>query len=87
MGWNQSYIGDTEGGSGIEILGGASGRGDRGRDGDGELGGKDTVAFNTIGTEPTTPLDYALGSEHNHSNTSKLGGHGGQLEIQRTNLN
>ena len=39
----------------------------------------DTVAFNTIETEPITPLDYAPGSEHHHLTMSMLGGHGCRL--------
>ena len=42
---------------------------------------RDTVAFNTIGTEPNSHLASDPGSEHHHLDTSEIGVNGGQLEI------
>ena len=42
---------------------------------------KDNLMVNTIGTEPNDPIVYNLGSEHHHLTMSKIGRHGGQLEI------
>ena len=44
---------------------------------------KDTVAVNTIETNPNTPLSYALGSEHHCPNMIRIEDHGGQLERVR----
>ena len=42
------------------------------------LSGKDNVVNITLGKEPNTPLDFALGLELHHPIMSKLGEHGGQ---------
>ena len=43
---------------------------------------RDTVVVNNIVTGPNSPLASAPGSEHHCPTMSKLGGHGGQLEIE-----
>ena len=49
-------------------------------------GKKDTVEFNTIGKEHSSPLDYALASKYHHPTTITLRGHGCQLERKITGI-
>ena len=42
------------------------------------LSGQDTAVTITLGTEPNSPLAYALGLELHHLIMSKLGDSGGQ---------
>ena len=51
-----------------------------GRGGDRVLDGGYCIVCNTLMTEPSAPLAYDPGSEHQHPNMSILGGHGGWLE-------
>ena len=46
----------------------------------GNQGKKDTVAVNTIGTGPNSPLAYAPVLENHQPIMSTIGGHGGLLE-------
>ena len=74
------YGGDVDGGWG-GVTDGAGGEGGRYRNGDryGLSRWEDNVAHLTLGTEPNSPLDYALGLEHHHMITSMFGEHGGRL--------
>ena len=44
------------------------------------MGGRCSV-FNTLGKEPSTPLAYDLGLEHQHPTKSMIVGHGVLSEI------
>ena len=45
--------------------------------------GEDNVANVTLGTEPNSPLAFALGLEYHHPIMSTLGDPGGRLERER----